>query len=330
MPAVHQDFVWRVAGGYAWVRSAVAEADAASRPRWTLAELLPARDAPPARTYRPFRDFSGLFLAFAETAPTLDGVLAFAERFGDLGRPCAIASGGTPLDEAGRPTRPVGEPFELWRQQISDMRQACDLWLMCRNVDMAALANHVRWERDDAGRDAVLYASHPGHDSGDITPAGYRAERQVIASPTWHPERLAEFAPGDLIRPALTYVQAAVNERSEGLASPRLVWDATGGGLALELVPHGLLGVLWLQLARAVSLGSGFRRCGQCATWFELSPTTARTNRLFCSGACRSKGHRARQARAVELHQQGRSYREIAKDVDSDAATIKKWIKEKK
>src|SRR5262249_40435778 len=147
-----------------------------ARPLRMLAELLPTRDTPAVHTYFPLREYTGLFLAFAETPPTEEGILEFANKFGALGRASRFADGPEPPhDEQGRPTRPVGEPFELWRQQISDLQQAAELWRMCQESDVAGLANHIFWEPDPLGHDSVLYVSHQGHESGEITPSGYRA-----------------------------------------------------------------------------------------------------------------------------------------------------------
>ena len=44
------------------------------------------------------------------------------------------------------------------------------------------------------------------------------------------------------------------------------------------------------------------RQCLQCGTWFEISPRAARTDRVFCSDACRFKAYRERQSRARRMH----------------------------
>ncbi len=210
--------------------------------------------------------------------------------------------------------------------QISATRQAAELWQLCQTGDAAALAGRIFWEKDADGRDEVYYRSHPGREAGAVTATGHVAANELIASATFHPERLARFTPGDFFAPALAYVQEAVNVRLGRLVAPRLVLDDRRGGLALRLAPQTLLGAIWLQFAQAVHGGKAFRRCGQCGAWFELSPQTARTNRLFCGGACRSKAHRGRRERACELHRQGKSVKEIARELDSDAASVKRWV----
>jgi excisionase family DNA binding protein len=82
-------------------------------------------------------------------------------------------------------------------------------------------------------------------------------------------------------------------------------------------------------------LGSGrsairIRRCGQCDLWFELGPQAGRANRLFCSGGCRTRAHRARREKAWELHRQGKGPKEIAEATATVLATVKKWLRQAK
>ena len=58
-------------------------------------------------------------------------------------------------------------------------------------------------------------------------------------------------------------------------------------------------------------------------------PGRGRTDKQFCSNACRTKAYRKRQAEAVRLHGEGRSLEEIARDLDSDPGTVRGWIERK-
>ena len=140
---------------------------------------------------------------------------------------------------------------------------------------------------------------------------------------------LERFVRGDLVKPALHYVQSKINAKLEGRASPRLLWDAKRERLGLYIVPAGLVGALWLQFARAVERDSRFRQCAECGTWFELAPGTARADKLYCSTPCRTKAYRKRQAEAARLHGEGRSHEDIARELDSDVDTVRGWIERK-
>jgi hypothetical protein len=65
--------------------------------------------------------------------------------------------------------------------------------------------------------------------------------------------------------------------------------------LSLQLVSDTLLAALWLQFAQAIHGNKDYRACGACGRFFELDPAVARTNRLYCSDACRSKAYRTRK-----------------------------------
>src|SRR5262249_12359445 len=58
--------------------------------------LLDRRFVSPARSYRPLVDEPNLFLRFAETEPTREGILSFANRYGRLGGKAQFA-----IQEAG-------------------------------------------------------------------------------------------------------------------------------------------------------------------------------------------------------------------------------------
>jgi hypothetical protein len=87
-----------------------------------------------------------------------------------------------------------------------------------------------------------------------------------------------------------------------------------------------LLSAVWLQFATAVNENVGHGRCRECGKWFVVAPNAARSSRRFCSTACRSKAYRERQDRARQMHAAKKSFAEIAAELDSDVATVRKWI----
>ncbi len=127
--------------------------------------------------------------------------------------------------------------------------------------------------------------------------------------------------PGDV----LPNVQRTINARLSAETGARMLWDREEGRLRLHLRPASLLGALWLQLARAIDGNADYRRCRVCAAWFELHPDRARTNRAYCSDACRFKAYRGRQARARQLQAAGRDPEGITRELGSDVETIRKW-----
>jgi hypothetical protein len=277
--------------------------------------------------YLPLAAFPGLFRVFADTEPGRDGIKAFADRFGPLGRDIAKQ---IPLyDQPNAKGVPVGtgEPLAAWSDEILIMRYVVELWEAARNGDVATLERVIHWQPDGSG---VEISGHPGVPCGQLPEAPAWAERTTIAHTHFGGGVLERFVPGDLVKPALHYVQSTVNQQLEGRASPRLLWDSKRERLGLYIVPAGLIGALWLQFARAVERDSRFRQCAECGIWFELAPGTARADKLYCSTPCRIKAYRKRQAEAVRLHGEGRSIEEIAHQLESDPETVRGWIERRR
>jgi hypothetical protein len=327
MPDIPLQFRWQVAqGGYRWV-----DARPSFEPQQKSEAFL--TDGRPigtgsfrARRYEPLSAFSGLFRVFADTEPTRDGVKAFADRFGPLGPDVAKQ---IPLDDLrtakGAPLG-SGEPLHAWSNEILMMRFAIDIWEAARTGDVDRLERVVFWTEDGS---AVHILSHPELAEGHSPEPPVRVERALIAGAQLGDGVLERFVPGDLVGPALRYVQNTINRQPEGRASPRLLWDAKRERLGLYLMPTGLVGALWLQFARAVERDSQFRQCAECGIWFELAPGTARADKLYCSTPCRTKAYRKRQAEAVRLHGEGRSFEDIARDLESEPDTVRGWIERK-
>src|SRR5262249_22046787 len=96
------------------------------------------------------------------------------------------------------------------------------------------------------------------------------------------------------------------------------------GKTFLRDLPRNLLGAIYLQFAHAIQGGRQSRRCQQCNTWFELA--RGRTDRSYCSNACRTRTHRERQQRAREMHAKRIPLPKIARELETDLATVKNWI----
>jgi hypothetical protein len=213
-----------------------------------------------------------------------------------------------------------------WNRQILIMRFAIDVWEAARSGDIGRLEQVIFWEKDGSG---VRIMSHPELPAGQLPEPPALVECAWIASTHLGDEVLDRFVRGDLVKPALHYVQSVINKQLQGRASPRLLWDANRERLGLYIVPEGLVGAIWLQFARAVERDSQFRQCAECGIWFELAPGTARSDKLYCSTPCRTKAYRKRQAEAVRLHAEGRSIEDIARQLENDPDTVRGWIARK-
>jgi hypothetical protein len=274
------------------------------------------------QTHNPLEEHTGLFRVFADTEPSRDGIKEFAERFGSLGGDTRTWVAVYDEPRNGGYAGAWSEAYTVWRDQIVDMRRTVDLWDAARRGEVQELERKICWTKDYG---SVGYRTHPG-----LTPSE-RMELREGSFSTLIAEKgdgiLERFVPGDLVQPALFFVQRLVNQRLRTRVSPRLLWDEQETQLRLHLVPEGLVGALWLQFASAIEKDSEFRRCAECDIWFELAPGTARSDKLYCSNACRTKAYRRRRAEAVRLHAEGRPIAEIAEQVQADVESVRGWVK---
>lgn len=252
----------------------------------------------------------GLYRAFAETRLTRKAVQSFANRYGLL--------------EGFAHRTAYDEPFKIWVREILRMRQAVLLWGAATARDMATLKRYIKWD----GTNAVWYR-HPRSRIPNVAldmPELFETLISRKGSETYWKDTFQSLTPGDVIKPALFYVQNEVNASLERTVVPSLLWDSNHLAMKLCLNPATLLGCLWLQFADDINNNTLYRECLQCGTPFAIGPGTARMTKLFCSNACRSKNYRERQAKAQRLHAEGRALRDIARELDTDVDTVRSWI----
>jgi hypothetical protein len=314
--------VWHVTlGGHEWVETHLWNEPHENRRRFLTNGRPMGGAGIQVRQYQPLVMFSGLFLTFAETQPTPDGIKGFADKFGLLGgdfeRRIVLYGQGN----SGRGLVGIGEASGDWEMEVLAMRQAVELWEAARRGEMEQLERHITWHEDGI---AVRYDSHPDLKFDQLPDPPLNVDRTTIAQEG--DLVFGHFARGDLMGPALQYVQSTINRRLQGRASPRVLWKTATGQRTLTVVPDGLIGALWLQFARAFERNAECRRCAACGTWFEVASGRARADKLYCSHPCRTRVYRQRQAEAVRLHAEGRTLDEIARELESDSDTVGGWI----
>ena len=69
------------------------------------------------------------------------------------------------------------------------------------------------------------------------------------------------------------------------------------GTLNIHFWPVSLLAAMYLQFALAVRGNKTYKQCAWCGTTFEITPRIARSNRVFCSNACKQAEYRHRNKR---------------------------------
>jgi hypothetical protein len=350
--------MWHYPGGYEWLDASRAiSSDPVAKSDMVLTTGLPEG----AYHFESYSPPPNLFLIFADTVDSEEGVKQFADQYGLLGLeregavmaalPAASSAGeSTPqaADEKPGIALAKGELFSVWWKEIQQMRQAVALWSDLREAesgDTTRLSRHVQWHGG-----LVYYDTHPelplprfavllGIPPGPAPMRGCKDDDSkdelrtvaVIASRQLNSEWLKLFRIGDCLMPARYYLQRIVNEHLIGAASPQLRWIVKRlrpHDLALFFVPGNLLGLMWLQIAEAINGNRQYRRCAGCKTWIVISPAAAgsRSSRFTCSDACRMKVYYGRKLEARRLHQQGLGLAEIAARLKAGKLTVSRWV----
>ena len=281
-----QDFVWhRATDGYRW--QAVKDG----------LLLVPKQDSgEPLRTasYRPLsRDYSGLAIEFASLEPTADAVLAFANRYGQLGWPVtAHVFSGAPVSRV-----PAVAEFDAsgW-SPVGDARPHYPGII----GEFLTLPGKPDWERK----------------------ATWAAQIRLLSEVRRNHLLLKEV-------PAIgASLQATVNLELKETVGPSLAWSTTQRAFHLRLWPKSLAGALWLQMALAIALPLEIRKCVVCKNPIEVSRSGgARTDAMFCSQACKSKDYRQRRQKARNLHGKGVALSHIAKRLRTTVQAVRGWIR---
>ena len=212
---------------------------------------------------------SALFLTFQSRVQDADSALAFAREFGFLGVPITervrLADGWTYV---------VGDRLAAWLDEADALRRAVALWRAIRRNDRRAMLDDPH----------VAAISRPLNTLSRSTPLHLSA----VPDP-------------DVRRHALFTLQILVNrglrapiDRHDARVGPEL--RVEGDALAFRVIGRTLSGDMWLQLALAVGGDKRFRQCPQDGGWWELHPDIARTNKVYCSDACKQAAYRERKA----------------------------------
>ncbi len=107
----------------------------------------------------------------------------------------------------------------------------------------------------------------------------------------------------------------------------RLSFDGSGKPRVL-LEPLTLIAALWLQLALDVTGDKRFVACKFCRRPFEISTelTGFRSHREFCSDSCKTLDYRKRKRTALELAGAGVAIGHISERIETDRATVQRWL----
>ncbi len=341
-------FLWTVPdSGHQWIQARLINNDqdpsAVSnrstldeKVQWILTDGLTYGQPYRMTRYNPLKTTPGLFRNFAQIQPTdRDAILAFANKYGQLGdkRPLHLGDPKEPIS----PFTTRGETHDSWMDHIVAMQRGVTIWEALNRRDLATLSSFICWQAEERTPDGANvtrvagwhYDSHPElppfPKKGSAPPAPGRLRQLIEPVPDL-------FKTDEVFMPATFLVQRWINEHLKKNAAPRLLYNLDLGSQVVNIVPHNLIGAMWLQFAEAIAGNKHHRPCKECGTWFEISTEedgrTAR--RVFCSDACKSRDYRGRKDQAERLKGEGKTLKDIAKELDTDTETVKNWLNNRK
>lgn len=283
-------FVWhRPDGGFEWQNGTPLENQTplSEIDRKETRFLVPKpMEVPRHLRYAPLVKYPTLYREFAALKPTEDAYAQFASDYGELGVGVFIESQGF----AAR------DPFCRWRSGHAHIRAVADVLGAIQAGDTATLKQWFTLTKEGARyhrADPITWES-----MGWVTVQGELREY------LWTWAMKADSDAEVLLRIAQGWAQEKINEALEGDKQPgtsstaRVVFDQDRGQMTLRIVPATLIGAMWFQCARVLTLNPTFRACRHCREWFELSPDKRRKQSIYCSDRCKVAAYRAKKAAA--------------------------------
>jgi hypothetical protein len=266
--------------------------------------------------YEPLVEETGLFLTFAHLDGSKDAFLGFANTYGRLGTYHTYFPGHR-------------EPLYEWEEHHRWMRFLAKLQSDCVS-DRPKISEVVSWEGDE-----VIY-SFPKIVIGANEPWRHRGELRLCLQSK---KGLPLFQPGDLVGPARWFLCHAIEnwlrtlEGTQKAIAPRMVWSEAECRPQFVFSPSSLLGAMVCQFAAALHGAWPFKECAFCHKFFRLAPGVNRANRLTCSHTCKQYLHNRKIERARQLRADGRTIRQIVKQLKvmpnrkkSSLDIVKNWI----
>lgn len=223
--------------------------------------------------YRPLENNPTLFFDFAETEPTREGVLAFANKYGQLAMPFREEYW---VLEDGEETFGECDSLLFWQQEIREMSHLVRLYELWKDKDRKTLRKGVvTWNGNDA------------------TIKTHRGTSCVFGVPK-----------RDVLLVAQRVIQVRVNDKfDQGLDGarsyvgirPMLKLNEANQFLSY-LVPDSLLSAIWLQLYQAVLGKTNFKRCEICHEPVDVTDKSSNWRyHPRCYNARKQKEYRARK-----------------------------------
>ena len=211
-----------------------------------------------------------------------------------------------------------------WYTSIVTMRDALSLWQAAidNNDDILSRLTFKEAQPPSPSRWTITFSSR--FRRGFTTLWLYQDQ--------FDPKMIRQLESGDRALAAKIFVQRTINEGMSNQISPRLLWNPDKLQHIIRILPTSLIGAMWWQFARAVAGEVTYRTCRICGRPILVSSRRDsaskpfRSDREFCSSACRQKDHRIKVKEAKRLRSTGASIGAIAKKLDTGTIAIQNWL----
>jgi hypothetical protein len=259
-----------------------------------------------------------LYRTFADTDPSKDAILSFANRYGMM--QCDVRA---LLQQQGRQCAGIAEALELWLHWLLIIHESVRIW------DLGIKENRRELTKSFEHRADGFYYLMPRHTASRF---GTRLSTEVetpVSTQICLGLFEAPIAEVGLVDAALIWALRNVSSLMGWVNVQRVPRrDAKRRAFVyLKDEPVNLLGAIALQLALAIQNATPSKRCKGCGRWFEVAPDKNRKDRLTCSGTCRNRLHLNRRSQARELQAEGKTLKQIAKQLGSEEKIVRTWIR---
>ncbi|MFC0472502.1 hypothetical protein ACFFHM_18955 [Halalkalibacter kiskunsagensis] len=300
-------------------------------------------------SYFPFEDCPTLFLQFADTETTLDGIIAFANKFGKLWTnhgfllnveeiifmPSVEISSKEeqyklifPTSKEKKYSYIIGEPFSYWATEIKLMKNATRLWGWLQNEEVGKLSQVINWYDNGGGFNVALgeldniklFRKLPKEEQRfcfdyDISFRDYnRTNSKHIMEST---------KPGEILLPARIALIDIINKKLE--QSPvhhRILLDEKNEPKQY-VVPDNLLSAMWFQFYQSLTGEKKYKRCAVCQLWENV--TEKRTDWLY-HNSC-GNTFRVRKSRGIrDILKNKKSIEEVASHCGVSPKLVREWL----
>jgi hypothetical protein len=285
------------------------------------------------RFSEPLAEQPGLYRIFAELPLTEEGIISFADEWGqlltspDIGELANEEESG----EEGLFTSAMssswqgpGDTKEQWFKQIRTMKALTHVWDLIEKNDESGLREQMTAERLRFGGNEIQTV---GVDFKEVP----KPHQMCFVNEEDLPGLFKRLRSGRLREFARIALYDFVNRQLEDQVDPWIGRDSKTGKPVIRFTPKHLQAALWFQFANAIAGGEKtVRRCPNCQRYFNVNEGNAgrrsRSDKAWCSDSCRAAAYRDRREHALTLHKQGKTPNEIARELGAKEKSVRSWI----